>query len=154
MGFEIPIVHVNADDPEACLQSARPAFAYRTKFQKDFLIDLIGYRRYGHNEGDEPRFPQPLMYEKIERHRTVRELWATTMMTRGLIDGGWPKKLMQNRMQALQRVLESLPPEVDLVEPQPKAPAPGAARRVQTAGPARRVREARGSPLRGAEGFT
>jgi 2-oxoglutarate dehydrogenase E1 component len=148
MGFEIPIVHVNADDPEACIESARLAFAYRTKFQKDFLIDLIGYRRYGHNEGDEPRFTQPLMYEKIERHLTVRELWATTMITRGLIDGGWPKKLMQNRMQALQRVLESLHPEVELVEPQPKAPPPGAARRVKTAVPAQRLRELHASLLR------
>ena len=154
MGFEIPIVHVNADDPEACIESARLAFAYRTKFQKDFLIDLIGYRRYGHNEGDEPRFTQPLMYEKIERHLTVRELWATTMITRGLIDGGWPKKLMQNRMQALQRVLESLHPEVELVEPQPKAPPPGAARRVQTAVPAQRLRELHASLLRAPEGFT
>src|SRR3989304_3790049 len=131
MGFEIPIVHVNADDPEASIEPARLAFAYRTKFQKDFLIDLIGYRRYGHNEGDEPRFTQPLMYEKIERHRTVRELWATTMMTRGLIDGGWPKKLMQNRIEALQRVLESLEQEVVLGEQKPKARSPGAARRVQ-----------------------
>ncbi len=76
-GFEIPVVHVNADDPEACMEAARLAFAYRSQFQKDFLIDLIGYRRYGHNEGDEPAFTQPLMYQKIEKHPTVREIWAT-----------------------------------------------------------------------------
>ena len=64
-GFKIPIVHVNADDPEACVEAARLAFAYRERFQRDFLIDLIGYRRYGHNEGDEPAFTQPLMYQKI-----------------------------------------------------------------------------------------
>jgi len=58
-GFKIPIVHVNADDPEACVEAARLAFAYRERFQRDFLIDLIGYRRYGHNEGDEPAFTQP-----------------------------------------------------------------------------------------------
>ncbi|MCZ7546538.1 MAG: thiamine pyrophosphate-dependent enzyme [Anaerolineae bacterium] len=64
-GFRIPIVHVNADDPEACIEAARLAFAYRAAFHKDFLIDLIGYRRYGHNEGDEPGFTQPVMYERI-----------------------------------------------------------------------------------------
>ena len=58
-GFKIPIVHVNADDPVACIEAARLATAYCNKFEKDFLIDLIGYRRYGHNEGDEPRFTQP-----------------------------------------------------------------------------------------------
>src|SRR6266542_6679190 len=66
-GFKIPIVHVNADDPEACVEAARLAFAYRERFQRDFLIDLIGYRRYGHNEGDEPAFTQPLMYQKIAK---------------------------------------------------------------------------------------
>ena len=62
-GFKIPIVHVNADDPEACVEAARLAVAYRTRFHRDFLIDLIGYRRHGHNEGDEPAFTQPLMYQ-------------------------------------------------------------------------------------------
>ena len=85
-GFKIPIVHVNADDPEACVEAARLAFAYRAKFQRDFLIDLIGYRRYGHNEGDEPAFTQPLMYQKIAAHPTVRELWARTLVERGVID--------------------------------------------------------------------
>ena len=69
-------MHVNADDPEACVEAARLAFAYRARFQRDFLIDLVGYRRYGHNEGDEPAFTQPLMYQKIAAHPTVRELWA------------------------------------------------------------------------------
>jgi len=60
-GFKIPIVHVNADDPAACVEVARLAFAYRAKFRRDFLIDLIGYRRWGHNEGDEPAFTQPMI---------------------------------------------------------------------------------------------
>ena len=71
-GFKIPIVHVNADDPIACIEAARVASAYRATFRKDFLIDLIGYRRYGHNEGDEPSFTQPLLYAKIAAHPTVR----------------------------------------------------------------------------------
>ena len=75
-GFKIPIVHVNADDPVACIEAARMAWAYRARFQRDFLIDLVGYRRYGHNEGDEPAFTQPLMYQKIANHPTVREQWA------------------------------------------------------------------------------
>ncbi len=82
-GFKIPIVHVNADDPEACVDAARLAIAYRAKFQRDFLIDLIGYRRHGHNEGDEASFTQPLMYERIASHPTVREIWARTLVERG-----------------------------------------------------------------------
>src|SRR4029078_1143482 len=70
-GFEIPVVHVNADDPEACLMAARMANAYRQRFVKDFFIDLLGYRRWGHNEGDEPVFTQPKMYEAITKHPTV-----------------------------------------------------------------------------------
>lgn len=75
-GFEIPIVHVNADDAEACIAVARMAFAYREKFGKDFLIDLVGYRRWGHNEGEEPTYTQPRMYEGIRAHPTARALWA------------------------------------------------------------------------------
>ena len=76
-GFKIPIIHVNADDPEACVEAARLAIAYRHQFQRDFLIDLIGYRRHGHNEGDEPAFTQPLMYKKIAAHPTVRRSGPT-----------------------------------------------------------------------------
>ena len=82
-GFKIPIVHVNADDPAACLEAARLAWEYRARFQRDFLIDLIGYRRHGHNEGDEPAFTQPLMYRKISAHPTVREQFAQTLIAQG-----------------------------------------------------------------------
>src|SRR5688572_16952478 len=82
-GFKIPIVHVNADDPEACVEAARLAIAYRKEIKRDFLIDLIGYRRYGHNEGDEPAFTQPVMYKKIAAQPTVREIWARTLIERG-----------------------------------------------------------------------
>jgi 2-oxoglutarate dehydrogenase E1 component len=84
-GFEIPIIHVNADDPEACLAVARMAHAYRERFHKDFMVDLIGYRRYGHNEGDEPAFTQPRMYEAITAHSRARELWAQELERQGVV---------------------------------------------------------------------
>ena len=84
-GFKIPIVHVNADDPVACLEAARLSWEYRERFRRDFLIDLVGYRRYGHNEGDEPAFTQPLMYKTISSHLTVRELLAQTLVKEGKI---------------------------------------------------------------------
>ncbi|HYJ80499.1 MAG TPA: thiamine pyrophosphate-dependent enzyme, partial [Longimicrobiaceae bacterium] len=84
-GFEIPVVHVNADDPEACVAAARLAIAYRERFHKDFLLDLVGYRRWGHNEGDEPAFTQPVMYEAIQGHPSVRELYAARLVEEGVI---------------------------------------------------------------------
>ena len=84
-GFKIPIVHVNADDPVACLEAARLAWEYRARFRRDFLIDLIGYRRYGHNEGDEPAFTQPLMYKEVAAHPTVREMFAEALVAQGAI---------------------------------------------------------------------
>ena len=75
-GFKIPIVHVNADDPESCVEAARLAFAYRERFQRDFLIDLIGYRRHGHNEGDEPAFTQPRCKSRSRRIRQCVSLGA------------------------------------------------------------------------------
>lgn len=152
-GFEIPIVHVNADDPEACLHAARLALAYRTQFHKDFLIDLVGYRRYGHNEGDEPNFTQPLMYEKIAQHPTVREVWAESLASRGLIDSGLPQRLVEEEWQTLQSALESLHPEKDLVESAPQPPPRGAARLVQTAVPLSELRELNEALLRVPAGF-
>ena len=83
-GFEVPIIHVNADDPEATLMAVRMAHAYRDQFHKDILIDLVGYRRWGHNEGDEPAFTQPQMYEVIRAHPTVRELYAHYLLEHGV----------------------------------------------------------------------
>ncbi len=84
-GFSIPIIHVNADDPYACLTAVRIAHAYRDTFHKDVLIDLVGYRRWGHNEGDEPGFTQPQMYEIIRAHPTVRELYARQLDQEGIV---------------------------------------------------------------------
>src|SRR5437879_1977637 len=75
-GFDAPIIHVNADDPEACLVAVRVAMLYREQFHGDVVIDVVGYRRHGHNEGDEPAYTQPLMYERIKRTPTVRQRYA------------------------------------------------------------------------------
>ncbi|HET8835335.1 MAG TPA: thiamine pyrophosphate-dependent enzyme, partial [Gemmatimonadales bacterium] len=83
--FDIPIIHVNADDPEACLSAVRLAMAYRDRFHQDMLIDLVGYRRHGHNEGDEPAYTQPRMYERIKGLPSVRELYARTLVGAGIL---------------------------------------------------------------------
>ncbi len=84
-GFDVPIIHVNADDAQACIAAVRLAFAYRQEFGHDVLIDLIGYRRWGHNEADEPAYTQPQMARLIKEKKTVRELFAAELIDRGLI---------------------------------------------------------------------
>ena len=85
LGFRLPVVHVNADDPEACMAAARLAVDYRFEFGEDLVIDLVGYRRYGHNEGDEPSYTQPMMYERIASHPRVRAQFAEVVIERGLL---------------------------------------------------------------------
>jgi len=84
-GFEMPIIHVNADDAEACVIAMRIAVAYRNTFGKDFLVDLVGYRRWGHNEGDEPTYTQPKLYETVKAHPTARQVWAKRLVTEGVV---------------------------------------------------------------------
>jgi 2-oxoglutarate dehydrogenase E1 component len=79
-GFDVPIIHVNADDPEACLDAVRLAMAYRAEFDGDVVIDLVGYRRYGHNEADEPSYTQPIMYERIAAQPSVRSQYAERLV--------------------------------------------------------------------------
>jgi 2-oxoglutarate dehydrogenase E1 component len=153
-GFEVPVVHVNADDPQACIEAARLACAYRARFRKDFLIDLIGYRRYGHNEGDEPAFTQPKMYQLIDKHPTVRALLAQRLVAQGIVAAGWPEAIVQERMSALQTMLEGLKPEESLVEVQPAPPPAGAARKVKTTVSADRLRALNDAMLALPEGFT
>ena len=121
------------------LEAARLAFAYRARFQRDFLIDLVGYRRYGHNEGDEPAFTQPLMYQKIAAHPTVREIWAQTLVERGVIDAATRRRAVQARHgRAAERATTTLKPEQDFVEPQPgDRRRPARPRQAQTGGAAR-----------------
>jgi 2-oxoglutarate dehydrogenase E1 component len=131
-GFKIPIFHVNADDPEACIAAARLAFAYRERFNRDVLIDLVGYRRHGHNEGDEPAFTQPAMYAKITAQPTVRQLWAKTLESRGVIDGARADSMLESRIAQLQEMLDRLNPEEHLVESTPVVAAPGTAAQTRT----------------------
>ena len=121
-GFKIPVIHVNADDPEAGLEAIRIALAYRARFHKDFLIDLVGYRRYGHNEGDEPSFTQPAMYRQIQAHPTVRALWAKSLLERGLIkDGDWPEALVKEGMDKLQAIYDKVKTAAAPTGPDPEA---------------------------------
>lgn len=107
-GFEIPVIHVNADDPDACLTAARLAFAYRQRFHKDVLIDLIGYRRWGHNEGDEPTFTQPVMYRRIAEHPTVRGLWAQRLVAEGIVTRDEAAALEQELFGKLQHLRQEV----------------------------------------------
>ncbi len=84
-GFDIPIVHVNADDPEAAIASVRLSMAYRRRFGQDVVIDLVGYRRFGHNEQDEAAYTQPLMVEQINAHPSVRELYEARLVAEGVL---------------------------------------------------------------------
>jgi 2-oxoglutarate dehydrogenase E1 component len=84
-GYDVPIVHVNADDVAACVAAVRLSFAFREEFGHDVLIDLIGYRRFGHNEADEPAYTQPEMYAAIKHKKRVWELWADHLVTEGVI---------------------------------------------------------------------
>jgi 2-oxoglutarate dehydrogenase E1 component len=110
-GFEIPVVHVNADDPVSCLTVARLATAYRQRFGKDFMIDLVGYRRWGHNEGDEPAFTQPRMYAAITQHPTVRQRFADALVAEGTITAEDAAGMLQGALDRLaatrRQVIES-----------------------------------------------
>ena len=140
-GFEIPVIHANADDPIACLEAARTAFAYRHKFHKDFMINLIGYRRYGHNEGDEPRFTQPAMYRKIDEHPRVRQIWARQLEGEGTLQPGEADAQLQQHLKGLQEANDQLDVSAALVEPVPKPPPRGAAQKVKTPVTLKRLRE-------------
>ncbi|WP_407270035.1 2-oxoglutarate dehydrogenase E1 component [Radiobacillus sp. PE A8.2] len=107
-GFEIPIVHVNADDPEACLSAVMLAYDYRSKFHKDVLIDLVGYRRYGHNEMDEPRATQPQLYHDIDNHKTVTAIYADRLSEEGIIDATVSEKMKQDVEDYLREIYSSM----------------------------------------------
>src|SRR5437660_22724 len=107
-GFDAPIVHVNADDPEACLAAARLAMMYRDKFHADVVIDVVGYRRHGHNEGDEPAYTQPLLYERIKRTPTVRQRYAEQLAGEGIQDVARADAEAERFAQRLSEIQQSL----------------------------------------------
>ncbi|MDH4132680.1 MAG: thiamine pyrophosphate-dependent enzyme, partial [Gemmatimonadota bacterium] len=106
-GFDIPIIHVNADDAEACIATVRLAMAYRERFHEDVLIDLVGYRRHGHNEGDEPSYTQPLMYERIKALPTVRQQYAALLTQRGVVPEAETGRIYDETYQRLADCLSS-----------------------------------------------
>ena len=152
-GFEIPVIHVNADHPQACLEAARTALAYRQEFNKDIVIDLIGYRRYGHNEGDEPTFTQPGMYRRIDGHPSVRALWAKELTARGMLSEDQAEAMVQERMEALQQIDRELEAAAELQEPHPAPPPSGAAKRVETKVPLDRLKRLNEALLKIPEDF-
>jgi 2-oxoglutarate dehydrogenase E1 component len=101
---QAPIFHVNGDDPEACIRVARLAFEYRQAFNKDVVVDLVCYRRRGHNEGDDPSYTQPLMYDLIEQKRSVRKLYTESLIGRGDITLEEAEQVLKDYQQQLERV--------------------------------------------------
>ena len=108
--IEAPIFHVNGDDPEAVALVTQIAVAYRRKFRKDVVIDLICYRKLGHNEQDEPMVTQPLMYKKVHAHPGTRKLYADRLVTQGVISAETPEQMIKDFRAALDegRVVENL----------------------------------------------
>ncbi len=123
--IQAPIFHVNGDDPEACIRVARLAYAFRQTFHKDVVIDMVCYRRHGHNEGDDPSYTQPLMYKLIEERRSVRKLYTESLVKRGELSLEEAEQSLddfQHRLQAaLDETRQSAPPSPPKVA---RPPAP------------------------------
>jgi 2-oxoglutarate dehydrogenase E1 component len=160
-GFDVPIIHVNADDVPACMSAVRLAFAFRQEFGHDVLIDLIGYRRFGHNESDEPAYTQPEVYAKIKSKKRVSELWGERLVAEGVVTQEEVEKQAQDvwdNLTLLHRRLKTKIAEVaehggkhSTGEYQlDRSPSP----EVDTAVPAERLRELGEQLLRVPEGFT
>ncbi|WP_456823806.1 multifunctional oxoglutarate decarboxylase/oxoglutarate dehydrogenase thiamine pyrophosphate-binding subunit/dihydrolipoyllysine-residue succinyltransferase subunit [Cellulomonas sp. P5_E12] len=123
-GLQVPIFHVNGDDPEACVRVAELAFEYREQFDRDVIIDMVCYRRRGHNEGDDPSMTQPLMYNLIEAKRSVRKLYTETLVARGDLTISDAEQALQDYQSQLERVFAETredgyapaPPEAEAVK--------------------------------------
>jgi multifunctional 2-oxoglutarate metabolism enzyme len=160
-GFDVPIIHVNADDVPACMSAVRLAFAFRQEFGHDVLIDLIGYRRFGHNESDEPAYTQPEMYAKIKGKKRVAELWAERLIADGVVSkeevdklgqGVWDNlTILHQRLKAKIQAAAEHGGEEGTGEYQlDRSPSPD----VETAVPADRLRRLGEEMLRTPDGFT
>ncbi|MDQ6737501.1 MAG: 2-oxoglutarate dehydrogenase E1 component [Gemmatimonadota bacterium] len=106
-GYDIPILHVNGDDALSCVQAVRLAMAYRSTFHKDVLLDLVSYRRHGHNETDEPAFTQPVLYAKVRAHKTPREVWGDRLVAEGVITSDEMQAIERDIMSKLERIQSS-----------------------------------------------
>ena len=147
-GFDVPIVHVNADDPEVCLAAVELAVAYRERFHGDFVIHVVGYRRHGHNEEDEPAYTQPLMYARIAEHPTVREVYLRRLVEEGTLELDAGEAMLSAAEARLAEIQESVAsgatdgePEA-VAEPGATEPRPAA----NLVGPRRRSRSSTGAP--------
>jgi 2-oxoglutarate dehydrogenase E1 component len=101
-----PVLHINADDVEAVVHAMHFALAYRNRFSRDVFIDLLGYRKYGHNEGDEPRFTQPKLYKAIGKHKNPRDIYAAKLMSKGVIKQADLDQMEANYKETLEKKLE------------------------------------------------
>ncbi|GAA1478766.1 multifunctional oxoglutarate decarboxylase/oxoglutarate dehydrogenase thiamine pyrophosphate-binding subunit/dihydrolipoyllysine-residue succinyltransferase subunit [Nocardioides aestuarii] len=154
---QAPIFHVNGDDPEACIRVARLAFDYRQQFNKDVVIDLVCYRRRGHNEGDDPSYTQPLMYDLIEQKRSVRKLYTESLIGRGDITIEEAEQVLKDYQQQLERVFTEVreasterPADWTTVPDYPEKPA-GAATTSVSSDVLKRISDAYTTPP---DGFT
>jgi len=154
-GFDVPIVHVNADDPEASLSAIRLALAYREEFGHDVVVDLVGYRRFGHNEQDEASYTQPLMAARIERQPPVRETYARRLVDDGVLTESDAAELLSRTQDVVRAAHDELKASFAASEPplEPRPPTDtGAA--VVTAVPAERLVELEAQLLSTPEGLS
>ncbi len=121
---QAPIFHVNGDDPEACVRVAELAFEYRQAFHKDVVIDMVCYRRHGHNEGDDPSYTQPLMYKAIAERRSVRKLYVETLVKRGELTVEEAESALADFQHKLQASLEQARAEAQAAVKVAKPPKP------------------------------
>jgi len=113
-----PVLHVNADDVEAVVHAMMFALDFRMEFGKDVFIDLLGYRKYGHNEGDEPRFTQPKLYKAIAKHDNVRDLYAKELIEQGIIEEGYVKEIEKKYKEGLEQdLVKSRKEETTIITP-------------------------------------
>jgi 2-oxoglutarate dehydrogenase E1 component len=153
-GFDVPIVHVNADDPEAALAAIRLALAYRDEFGHDVVVDLVGYRRHGHNEQDEAAYTQPLQAGQIASQPPVRELYAARLVADGVMDAAEAAALLDSTLEALRVAHDELKASFAASEPPPEAPIrTDTGEAVLTAVPPERLSELNERLLAVPEGF-
>jgi 2-oxoglutarate dehydrogenase E1 component len=120
-GFDVPIIHVNADDPEAAISAIRLALAFRRRFGHDVVVDLVGYRRFGHNEQDEPAYTQPLMAQHIASHPTVREQYAARLAEAGVVSAEEAEAIEQSVETSLKHAHQQL--KEAIADDEPAEPA-------------------------------